>query len=77
MSAVLVVGKPQCTNDQGKFWQFHNIEGAQPFIAFKTVIDKELEIVFVVIGVIGFGIFTYGYVTKVDKPPDFYPAMKE
>ena len=39
----------------------------------KNVLPIELEIVFVVIGVIGFGIFTYGFTTRVDKPLDFYP----
>jgi hypothetical protein len=33
-----------------------------------------LEIIFVVIGVIGFGIFTCGFATRVDKPLDFYPV---
>jgi hypothetical protein len=28
---------------------------------------------FVVIGVMGFGIFTDGFATRVDKPLDFYP----
>jgi hypothetical protein len=32
-----------------------------------------MEIVSVIIGVIGFGIFTYGFATRVDKPLDFYP----
>jgi nitric oxide reductase large subunit len=40
----------------------------------KNVSHIDLEIVFVVIGVIGFGIFTYGFATKVDKPLDFYPS---
>jgi hypothetical protein len=35
--------------------------------------DLNLEIVFVVIAVIGFGILTYGLVGRVDKPLDFYP----
>jgi hypothetical protein len=39
----------------------------------KNVLPMDLEIVFVVIGVIGFGIFTYGFATRVDKPLDFYP----
>jgi hypothetical protein len=37
------------------------------------VLPIDLEIVFVVIGVTGFGIFIYGYATRVDKPLDFYP----
>ena len=40
----------------------------------KSVLPIDLEIVFVVIGVIGFGIFTYGFATRVDKPLDFYPV---
>jgi multisubunit Na+/H+ antiporter MnhB subunit len=39
----------------------------------KNVLPIDLEIVFVIIGVIGFGIFTYGFVTRADKPLDFYP----
>ena len=39
----------------------------------KNVLPIDLEIVFVVIGVIGFGIFTYGFATRVYKPLDFYP----
>jgi hypothetical protein len=39
----------------------------------KNVLPIDLEIVFVVIAVIGFGIFTYGFATRVDKPLDFYP----
>jgi hypothetical protein len=33
----------------------------------------DLEIVFVVIAVTGFGILTYGLVGRLDKPLDFYP----
>ena len=40
----------------------------------KNVLPIDLEIVFVVIGLIGFGIFTYGFATRVDKPLDFYPV---
>jgi len=40
----------------------------------KSVLPIDLEIVSVVIGVIGFGIFTYGFATRVDKPLDFYPV---
>jgi hypothetical protein len=39
----------------------------------KSALPMDLEIVFVVITVIGFGILTYGLVTRVDKPLDFYP----
>ena len=39
----------------------------------KSVSPIDLEIIFVVIGIIGFGIFTYGFATRVDKPLDFYP----
>lgn len=40
----------------------------------KSVLPIDLEIVCVVIGVIRFGIFTYGFATRVDKPLDFYPT---
>jgi hypothetical protein len=40
----------------------------------KSVLPMDLEIVFVVIAVIGFGILTYGLVRRVDKPLDFYPT---
>ena len=40
----------------------------------KNVLPIDLEIIFVVIGVVGFGIFTYGFATRVDKPLDFYPV---
>jgi hypothetical protein len=39
----------------------------------KNILPIDLEIVFVVICIIGFGIFTYGFATRVDKPLDFYP----
>ena len=39
----------------------------------KNILPSDLEIVFVVICIIGFGIFTYGLVTRVNKPLDFYP----
>jgi multisubunit Na+/H+ antiporter MnhB subunit len=54
-----------------------NAGGALPYTVpsqIKNVSPIDLEIVFVVIGVIGFGIFTYGFATKVDKPLDFYPV---
>ena len=38
-----------------------------------SVLPIDLELVFVVIDVIGFGIFIYGVATRVDKPLDFYP----
>lgn len=40
----------------------------------KNILPMDLEIVFVVIGIIGFGIFTYGFATRVGKPLDFYPT---
>jgi hypothetical protein len=40
----------------------------------KSALPMDLEIVFVVIAVIGFGILTYGLVRRVDKPLDFYPT---
>lgn len=42
----------------------------------KSVLPIDLEIVCVVIGVIRFGIFTYGFATRVDKPLDFYPTLR-
>jgi hypothetical protein len=39
-----------------------------------NVLPIDLEVVFVVIGVIGFGIFIYGFATRVNKPLDFYPV---
>jgi hypothetical protein len=38
-----------------------------------NILPIDLEIVFVVICIIGFGIFTYGLVTRLNKPLDFYP----
>jgi hypothetical protein len=40
----------------------------------KSALPVDLEIVFVVIAVVGFGILTYGLVRRVDKPLDFYPT---
>jgi hypothetical protein len=40
----------------------------------KSALPMDLEIVFVIIAVIGFGILTYGLVSRVDKPLDFYPT---
>ena len=34
-------------------------------------ISENLEIVFVVIGMVGFGIFIYGIANRVDKPVDY------
>jgi hypothetical protein len=53
-----------------------NAGGTLPYTLpshIKSVLPIDLEIVFVVIGMIGFGIFTYGFATRVDKPLDFYP----
>jgi hypothetical protein len=53
-----------------------NAGGELPYTTpskIKSVLPIDLEIVFVVIGVIGFGIFIYGVATRVDKPLDFYP----
>jgi multisubunit Na+/H+ antiporter MnhB subunit len=54
-----------------------NAGGTLPYTIpthIKSVLPIDLEIVFVIIGVIGFGIFTYGFATRVDKPLDFYPT---
>lgn len=40
----------------------------------KSASPIDLEIVFIVICVIGFGIVTYGLISRVDKPIDFYPT---
>jgi hypothetical protein len=41
----------------------------------KNVIPIELEVAFVVIMLVGFGILSYGVVaTKFNKPTDFYPV---
>jgi hypothetical protein len=53
-----------------------NAGGTLPYTLpshIKSVSSIDMEIVFVVIGMIGFGIFTYGFATRVDKPLDFYP----
>ena len=52
-----------------------NAGGTLPYTLpshIKSVSPIDLEIVFVVICIIGFGIFTYGFATKIDKPLDFY-----
>ena len=54
-----------------------NAGGELPFTTLskiKSVLPIDLEVVFVVIGVIGFGIFIYGFATRVNKPLDFYPV---
>jgi hypothetical protein len=53
-----------------------NAGGTLPYtipLHIKSALPIDLEIVFVLIGMIGFGIFTYGFATRVDKPLDFYP----
>jgi hypothetical protein len=37
----------------------------------KNVSPENLEIVFVVVGIIGFGILVYGIANRVDKTPEF------
>jgi uncharacterized membrane protein YidH (DUF202 family) len=39
----------------------------------KNVSPMDLEIIFVTVMLVGFGIFTYGFVERIDKPLDFYP----
>ena len=54
-----------------------NAGGTLPYTIpnhIKSVSPIDLEVVFVAIGVIGFGIFIYGFATRVDKPLDFYPV---
>ena len=41
-------------------------------IVIKNISFENLEIVFIVIGMVGFGIFIYGIANRVDKPIDFY-----
>jgi hypothetical protein len=49
----------------------------QPYTAvspIKNVIPVELEVAFVVVMLVGFGILSYGVVaTKFNTPTDFYP----
>ena len=40
-------------------------------IVIKNISPENLEIVFVVIGMVGFGIFIYGIANRVDKPVDY------
>ena len=54
-----------------------NAGGELPFTTpskIESVLPIDLEVIFVIIGVIGFGIFVYGFATRVDKPLDFYPV---
>ena len=54
-----------------------NAGGELPYTTpthIKSVSPIDLEVAFVAIGVIGFGIFIYGFATRVDKPLDFYPV---
>jgi formate hydrogenlyase subunit 3/multisubunit Na+/H+ antiporter MnhD subunit len=54
-----------------------NAGGELPYTTpskIKNVLPIDLEVVFVAIGVIGFGIFIYGFATRVDKPLNFYPV---
>jgi hypothetical protein len=39
----------------------------------KNLSPMDLEIVFVVIAIVGFGILTFEFAGRVDKSPDFYP----
>jgi len=39
----------------------------------KNVSPIDLEIIFVTVMLVGFGIFTYGFVERIDKRLDFYP----
>jgi hypothetical protein len=51
-----------------------NAGGTLPYttpLQIKNVSPENLEIVFVVVGIIGFGIFVYGIANRVDKPLDF------
>src|SRR6476659_4064907 len=55
-----------------------NPDTNQPYTTsspIKNVIPVELEVAFVVIMLVGFGILSYGVVaTKFNKPTDFYPV---
>ena len=39
----------------------------------KNVTLMDLELVFVIVGVIGFGVLAHGLATMENKPFDFYP----
>ena len=43
----------------------------------KNLSPMDFEIVFVVIAIIGFGILTYEFVGRIDKPLDYYPKYEE
>jgi hypothetical protein len=55
-----------------------NPDTNQPYTTsspIKNVIPVELEVAFVVVMLVGFGILSYGVVaTKFNKPTDFYPV---
>ena len=54
-----------------------NAGGTLPYttpLQIKNISPMDLEIVFVVVGVVGFGILIYGIANRVDKPLDFYAA---
>jgi hypothetical protein len=55
-----------------------NPNSNQPYTAvspIKNVIPVELETIFVVIMLVGFGTLSYGVVvSRSDKPTDFYPV---
>ena len=54
-----------------------NAGGTLPYTTqsqIKNISPIDLEIVFVVVMLAGFGIFTYGFVGRVDKPLDFCPT---
>jgi hypothetical protein len=40
----------------------------------KNISPIDLEVIFVIVMLVGFGIFTYGFAERVDKPFDFYPT---
>ena len=53
-----------------------NAGGTLPYTTssqLKNISPIDLEVGFVVVGVIGFGILIYGIANRVDKPLDFYP----
>jgi hypothetical protein len=55
-----------------------NLNANQPYTAvspIKNVIPVELETIFVVVMLVGFGTLSYGAVaSRSDKPTDFYPV---
>jgi hypothetical protein len=53
-----------------------NAGGILPYTTpsqIKNISSIDLEVGFVVVGVIGFGMLIYGVANRVDKPLDFYP----